>query len=123
MEGKVSVLEASRRLSLSTLTLGNWLKTYKKGALKEAGKTQRPLSDLEMENSKLKKELSKVKKERELLKKRSHTLLRYAMMKEMRPRYTVPFMSRILGVSSSGYYAWLHRAASRRVREEVRLWK
>jgi len=42
-------------------------------------------------------------------------------MREMRLRYPMAMVSRILEVSPSGYYAWLERPVSRWVREEVRL--
>jgi len=42
-------------------------------------------------------------------------------MKEMRPYYSVPLMSRVFDVSASGYYAWIKRPPSRRSREEARL--
>ena len=42
-------------------------------------------------------------------------------MKEMRIEYYISFMSRILGVSASGYYAWLNRKPSKRQQEEARL--
>jgi putative transposase len=43
------------------------------------------------------------------------------MMKRMRLHYTIPFMCRMLSLSSSGYYAWLNRKPSQRAREEIRL--
>jgi transposase InsO family protein len=43
------------------------------------------------------------------------------MMKGMRFRYGIGVMSRILGVSKSGYYKWLNRKPSKRVQEEGRL--
>ena len=42
-------------------------------------------------------------------------------MKEMRPYYSVPLMSRVFDVSVSGYYAWAGRPPSKRTREEARL--
>jgi putative transposase len=42
-------------------------------------------------------------------------------MKEMRLRYCIPQMCRVLGVSVSGYYRWLSRKPSKRAQEEGRL--
>jgi transposase InsO family protein len=42
-------------------------------------------------------------------------------MKELRLQYPISSMSRILNVSTSGYYEWLDRAPSKRVQEEARL--
>ena len=42
-------------------------------------------------------------------------------MKEMRLRYSIPQMCRVLGVSPSGYYRWLSRKPSKRAQEEGRL--
>jgi putative transposase len=42
-------------------------------------------------------------------------------MKGMRLKYPLPLLSRMLGVSSSGYYAWQERPLSRHDREELRL--
>ena len=43
------------------------------------------------------------------------------MMKRMRLHYSIPFMCRMLNLSSSGYYAWLNRKPSKRSQEEGRL--
>ena len=42
-------------------------------------------------------------------------------MKELRLVYPVPLVSQLLGVSSSGYYAWQDRPFSQRDRDEMRL--
>jgi putative transposase len=42
-------------------------------------------------------------------------------MKEMRLRYPIPQMCRVLGASPSGYYRWLKRKPSKRAQEEGRL--
>ncbi|MEA1959406.1 MAG: transposase [Chloroflexota bacterium] len=66
---KLSLPEAARRLSLPPSTLGNWVKSYKEGRLGEVGKTQRPLTEIEMDLARTKKELVEVKMERDILKK------------------------------------------------------
>ena len=43
------------------------------------------------------------------------------MMKEMRPHYPVPLLSRVFDVAASGYYAWIKRPPSKRSQEEARL--
>jgi len=69
IEGGMSLPEAARRLSLPPSTIGNWVKAYKAGKLGDIGKTQRPLTDIEMELARVKKELAETRMERDLLKK------------------------------------------------------
>jgi transposase len=68
-EGNMSIPDAARRLSLPPSTLGSWVKAYKAGKLGEVGKTQRPLTEIEMEMARTKRELAEVKMERDILKK------------------------------------------------------
>jgi transposase len=68
-EGNMSIPDTARRLSLPPSTLGSWVKAYKAGKLGEVGKTQRPLTEIEMELARTKRELAEVKMERDILKK------------------------------------------------------
>jgi len=43
------------------------------------------------------------------------------MIKDLRLKYPVPLISRMLDIAASGYYAWLDRPLSKRAREEKRL--
>lgn len=86
---------------------------------------QKPLSEIGTEVAKVKEELAEARMERDFLKKQQHTLQRscgkYAFMRGMRLQYSIPFMSRVLRVSASGYYAWLKRKPSKRQQEQTRL--
>ena len=68
-ERKLSLPEAARRLSLPSATLRYWVKAYQEGRLGDVGKTQRPLTEIEMELVRTKKELAEAKMERDILKK------------------------------------------------------
>jgi len=68
-EEKISLPEASRRLSLPPSTLATWVKAFKAGKLGGIGKMQRPLTEIEIELARAKKELAEVKIERDILKK------------------------------------------------------
>lgn len=69
VQGGLSVLEASRRLSLSPTTLNNWVKAFKAGKLGDVGKGQRQLSEIEVELARLRRELAEARMERDILKK------------------------------------------------------
>jgi len=66
---KTSCCEAAQKLSLAPLTLAYCIKACKEGKLGEIGKTQKPLTEVEMELAWTKKELVKVKMGRDILKK------------------------------------------------------
>jgi transposase len=59
----------AKQLSMPKSTLATWVRTSKQGKLGEIGKTQRPLTEMELELAKVKRELAEVKMERDLLKK------------------------------------------------------
>ena len=68
-EEKLTLPEAARRLSLAPSTLGNWVKAYKVGKLRDIGKERKPLTEIEMELARVKKENVELKMERDILKK------------------------------------------------------
>ncbi len=68
-EGGLSIPEVGRRLSLASSTITYWVKAHKTGKLAEVGKTQRPLTEVEMENRRLKRELAEARMECDILKK------------------------------------------------------
>ena len=68
-EGGLRVPEVGHRLSVSPSTIRYWVKANREGKLKEVGKQQRSLTDIEMELARIKRELAEVKMERDVLKK------------------------------------------------------
>ena len=68
-EEKLSMPEAGRRLNLAPSTIVNWVKAYKAGKLGDVGKMYRPLTELEMELSRVKKENAELRMERDILTK------------------------------------------------------
>jgi len=69
VEDRLSCREAAQRLSLAPSTLAYWVKAYAEGKLGEIGKTQKPLTEVEMELARVKKENYELKMERDILKK------------------------------------------------------
>lgn len=69
IEEKLSLPEVGRRLSLAPSTLAYWVKAYKAGKLGEIGKAQKPLTEVEMELTKVRKENITLRMENEILKK------------------------------------------------------
>lgn len=61
--------EAARRLSISMKTLANWIRLARSGKLSQVSQNQAPLTEVEIELSRMKRELAEVKMERDLLKK------------------------------------------------------
>ncbi len=68
-EGRLKIPEAGRRLSVAASTIRYWVKASREGKLKEVGKHQRPLTEIEMELARVKRELAEARMERDILKK------------------------------------------------------
>jgi len=68
-EDHLSLPETGRRLNVAPSTINNWVKAQKAGRLTDIGKSQRPLTELELELYRTKRELVEVKMERDILKK------------------------------------------------------
>ena len=58
-------------MSISTKTLANWVRAAKAGKLKDVGRHQKPLTEVEVELARAKRELAEVKMERDRLKRRT----------------------------------------------------
>lgn len=67
--GGYSAGSAARRLSLPTSTLENCIRAHRAGKLGDVGKQVKPLTETELELSRMKQELAEVKMERDILKK------------------------------------------------------
>lgn len=68
-ESGLTLVEAAKRLSLPQGTLKNWIYAAKRGDLAAVGRHQKPLTELELELSRVKRELAEVKMERDFIKK------------------------------------------------------
>ena len=68
-ESGLTLVEVAKRLSLPKGTLKNWVYADRQGELTPGGKCQKPLSELELELSRVKRELAEVKMERDFIKK------------------------------------------------------
>ncbi len=68
-ESGLTLVEAAKRLSLPESTLKNWVYADKRGELALVGKHQKPLTEVELELSRVKRELAEVKMDRDFIKK------------------------------------------------------
>jgi transposase len=69
IEGGLAINEVGRRLSISPSSIRYWIKIKKKGGLSHVGRHQEPITEEEMEVSRLKREIAELKMERDILKK------------------------------------------------------
>lgn len=68
-ESGLNLAEAAKRLSLPKGTLRHWVHADTQGKLPTVGKHHKPLTELELELSRVKRELAEVKLERDFIKK------------------------------------------------------
>jgi transposase len=68
-ESGLSIPEVGRRLSIAPSTLRYWVTVSREGKLKDVGKNQKPLTEIEIELARVKRELAQVKMERDFLRK------------------------------------------------------
>ena len=120
------MVDAAKRLSLPKGTLKNCVYADNQGKLASLCKNQQPLTDLDLELSRVKRELAEVKMERDFIKKfpayfakesRQDTVL----ISSMRQTYPIALMCRVLNVSESGFHAWRIRPPCGQERENTRL--
>ena len=69
LEDGLSSGEAAKRLSLPKSTLETWVRAAKGGKLGDVGRNRGPLTEVEVELTKIKRELALVRMERDILKK------------------------------------------------------
>jgi len=67
-ESGLVLVEAAKRLSLPKGTLKNWIYADSQGELSGLSKNQKPLSNLELELSRVKRESAEVRMERDFVK-------------------------------------------------------
>lgn len=67
-EAGLSISEVANRVSVSTSTIAYWVKLAKEGRLSNGGK-QRPITEEQMELTRLTRENAELKMERDILKK------------------------------------------------------
>jgi len=68
-ESGLKIPEVGRRLSIAASTIRYWGRADQEVKLKEVGKNQKPLTEIEMELARTKRELAEARMERDILKK------------------------------------------------------
>ncbi|MFK7846841.1 MAG: IS3 family transposase [Rhodothermales bacterium] len=115
----LSLRQASEDLGIGLSTLTRWKQIYKHNKL-----PPEPDTDLNKELVRLRKENDLLRAERDLLKK-ANSLLRqgksmmFKLIDAGKAQIPVTRMCALLGVSSSGYYAWKKHKPSRRQLDDM----
>ncbi|MCD2180417.1 IS3 family transposase [Rhizobium sp. C1] len=125
-ERGVSVAQAARDLDVHENVLRKWVKEYGSDPVQAfPGHGQMRPEQLEIER--LRKEVAKLKAERDIPKKGRRLLcegrdMKFAFIAKHRSIWPVAWLCEALGVSRSGFHAWLNRSPSHHARyDEVLL--
>ncbi|MCJ7566361.1 MAG: IS3 family transposase [Anaerolineales bacterium] len=120
-----SPYELSKEFEPTAVTISSWVK---QADLDEGRRADGLTTDERNELARLRRENKQLRIEREILGK-SRSLVRtgdrldttrvFEFVKANQANYPIATMCRVLGVSTSGYYAWLKRQSSRRSREDA----
>ncbi|MFD2577553.1 IS3 family transposase [Novosphingobium colocasiae] len=121
-ERGVSVAQASRDLDIHQNVLRKWVREFTADP-RDAFPGHGQMKPEQLEIERLRREVAKLKAERDILKKPPPTSrrTRYEVRlhrEKNRGIWAVAWLCEALGVSRSGFHAWLTRAPSRRARED-----
>ncbi|NLR73017.1 IS3 family transposase [Novosphingobium sp. ERN07] len=120
LERVVSAAEAARDLDVHANVLRKWIREAE-GDPGSAFPGHGNLRPEQLEIERLRRELARMKAERDILKKAGGLLregldMRFAFIAKHRGIWPVSWICEALGVSRSGFHAWLVRAPSARLR-------
>ncbi|TXG82708.1 MAG: IS3 family transposase [Sphingomonadales bacterium] len=122
LERGVSAAQAARDLDLHANVLRKWIREAE-GDPGSAFPGHSNLRPEQLEIERLRRELARMKAERDILKKAGGLLregldMRFAFIAKHRGIWPVSWICEALGVSRSGFHAWLVRAPSVRARSD-----
>ncbi len=121
----VSIAQASRDLDVHQTVLRNWVRDFREDPV-SAFPGHGQLKPEQLEITRLRKEVAKLKAERDILKKAAAYFakglpVRFTFIAKHREIWPVSWMCGALGVSRSGFHAWLTRAPSARARSDKKI--
>ncbi|MGC4411321.1 IS3 family transposase (plasmid) [Rhizobium rosettiformans] len=124
-ERGVGVAQASRDLDVHENVLRKWVREYGSDPA-QAFPGQGQMKPEQLEIERLRKEVAKLKAERDNLKKGRRLLcegrdMKFAFIAKHRSIWPVAWLCEALGVSRSGFHAWLNRSPSQHARYDEAL--